>query len=447
MKLLFVLPEYGADVRGGIATFYRHIFPALGRAGCDIDVCVARRGTVKAWRELPEVRVVSLETTVVERALGRFHHLAVFAELRERLATAFAAWERCEHGRDYDAVEVTDWGLLHAPWLVEADAPPVVVQLHGSSGQVGFHDPFDGSELDGMFTRLLETALLGRADELQSCGPGNAAEWGRLLKRPVHHIWPAYRCEPENRVVVPADPDTGAAGVVVSRIQSWKGPDTLCKAIALLGRGAPTILWIGSDHPYRRLDQSFSGYLRRAYPDVWGSFVQPKGEMSRDDVAAVQAAAKFVVVPSTWDTFNLTAAEAMSAGKVVICSNGAGAAQLIEHGTNGFRFPASDFAKLADLLATVDAMSHSERAEIGRRARATIAVHLDPDRIAAERVERYSQLKRKPPNVRGHHPWLDSFFAASASGFPYSFLNTIPLREIVPYVATRGLSRLWAAFK
>jgi hypothetical protein len=40
MKILYVLPEYGRAI-GGIATFYDHLLPAIVKAGCEVDVCVA----------------------------------------------------------------------------------------------------------------------------------------------------------------------------------------------------------------------------------------------------------------------------------------------------------------------------------------------------------------------------------------------------------------------
>jgi len=74
-------------------------------------------------------------------------------------------------------------------------------------------------------------------------------------------------------------------------------------------------------------------------------------------VASLQRNAKFVIVPSKWDTFNLSAVEAMWAQRVVICSDAAGAATLIEHGKNGFCFPSGDAQRLSELILKVKGMS------------------------------------------------------------------------------------------
>jgi hypothetical protein len=56
--------------------------------------------------------------------------------------------------------------------------------------------------LSGLALRLLEAALLGRADELQNCGASNALEWSHRLCRPVEHIWPAWN----SKIAIPETP-------------------------------------------------------------------------------------------------------------------------------------------------------------------------------------------------------------------------------------------------
>jgi len=442
VKVLFVLPEYGDSFRGGIATFYRNVIPALAKNGCEIDVCLAGPGQDRSALASTAATVIPMDPGSVKEAAFHLRHLAPMPELQQILARAFAAWKSCEYGRSYDVVEATDWGLLYVPWVIQESGPPVIVQLHGSNGQVSFRDPIEGNELEDLVTRTLEMALLGRADELQSGGRANAEEWAHLLCRPVHHIWPS--CTPKE--VIPAsrtaglEPDT--FGLVVGRIQSWKGPGVLCRASTLLGDATPTIVWAGRDHPFRRLDRSLSGDLRKNYPGVWGRSIVPAEEMPPDEITAAQAAAKFVVVPSTWDTFNLTAAEAMGLGKVVICSEGAGAADLIKDGENGFTFPANDDVKLASLLNTVNQMSAADRAAIGIRARDTIRQKLAVGDNCAQRLYRYTQLRTSRRPARGSHPWLDSFFAPDALGAPLAFLNKVPLKQLIRHVGRRAGHRL-----
>src|SRR6516225_7656156 len=168
MKILFVLPEFGPKVGGGIATFYYHLVPGFVSAGCEVDICVSDPSFGKADARQSNCKIFAADSGSIERAVGRLSHLAAVPGLRRTLATAFAAWEACKRGTGYDVVEVTDWRMLYAPWLVAAHEAKVNVQLHGSDGQVDFYDQLEGAELAGLMCRVLESALLARADELQT---------------------------------------------------------------------------------------------------------------------------------------------------------------------------------------------------------------------------------------------------------------------------------------
>lgn len=443
MRILYVLPEYGPGVRGGIATYYAHLLPAIVKAGCQVDVCVASESPpgVTVDRRDDGIRVTFIPPDKLRAASEKVHHFAVSPGLRHSLAQAYVAWEACAGGSAYDVVETTDFAMMFVPWLANGGGPPVVVQLHGSSGQVDYYDPISGYELSGLLARLLEAALLGRAEELQSYGAPNGREWSRLLGRHVEHIWPAW-CPIETTERAPPGLDLKRSGIAVGRIQSWKGPEVLCRAVALLGDHAPNILWVGRDNPYRSPDRPMSAHLGRTYPAVWGEKVIPAGEHSREVVAAMQRAARFVVIPSNWDTFNLAAVEGMSAGKVVICSDGAGAAELIEHGVNGFRFPAKDSRALADLIVRVDEMSDAEREAMGARGQATIADKLAVETIAARRIDRYRTLKAQGTR-RQQSLWGDSIFAPTVVNSPFGFLNELPLKRILRHAVWRMFNKSW----
>jgi glycosyltransferase involved in cell wall biosynthesis len=360
--------------------------------------------------------------------------------VQNTLAVAYAAWSKSRSGDGFDVVETTDFGLTFAPWLASSNGPPVIVQLHGSSGQVDFHDPIAEQHLSGLALRLLEAALLGRADELQSCGASNALEWSERLCRPVEHIWPAW----DSKAIISATPSSefelARCGLAIGRIQSWKGPDVLCRACALLGERAPKILWIGRDNPYLNSDQAMSAFLEYTYPTQWGHSVISIGERPRSTVAAMLKAAKFVVVPSKWDTFNLVAVEAMCAGKIVICSDGAGAADLIDDTINGFRFPTGDVDRLADLIAKVDAMSQAECDAIGAKAQEKIEHALAADVIAAVRMERYAKLTASG-SKRKTNLWGSKLGLAESAAPPFGFLNQVPLRPMVAHAVSRVLSK------
>ena len=154
MKILFVIPEYPPDFGGGIVTYYRHLIPALRESGFEITVL---KGSAfvhgNASYEHDGVRVSLLETARYFKWRDRFNHFAMFPELRCHLAASFALHEQAVAGEGFDAVEVTDWGMLFLPWVIAAKTR-VLIQLHGSTGQISYHEPMTGREAEAAVTAL-----------------------------------------------------------------------------------------------------------------------------------------------------------------------------------------------------------------------------------------------------------------------------------------------------
>jgi glycosyltransferase involved in cell wall biosynthesis len=439
MKLLFVLPEFGPDITGGIATYYRHLLPELALHGHAVHVVLANANPARALESAPGLTVSRVDAKSVAAEFRSLDALAAVPELQRRLARAWAAWRVAGEGTEFDVVEATDYGTLFAPWLAQPSRPPVQVQLHGSNGQLLTHDPIAGEELQACVTRLMEASLLGHAEELQSYGRANACEWTRLLGREVNHLWPAWRPASQTQ---PAALPAGVEGLVAGRVQSWKGPAVLCEALRRLGPGAPTIAWVGGDTYFRRNGRWTGEHLAAAYPDVWGRKVVPLGRRTPRETAALQAAARFVVVPSTWDVFNLSVVEGMGHGKVVICSDGAGAAELIREGETGFRFPAGDAAALADRLRRTRELSEAEHLRMGEAARAAVVVELDPTRIAGQRAARYEALAKVKTGANRQDLTVLAGFGEPIED-PLAFLDRLPLRRLVRGLIRQGMGRLW----
>lgn len=434
MKVLFVLPEFGDDVRGGIARFYGHAIAGLTQAGCNVEVCVAQVGI----RERMEngVRIFGVSADRIEAARAALAHFEFVPGLRQQLALATAAYEACAGGAGHDVIEVTDWGMLFVPWLTLPDrTAPVLVQFHGSPGQIGYVDPFEGDELAAMLTRMLEVSLLPRADGLQTPGRSNARDWTRLLARDVDVLHPAFPVSPSTLWRAPR-----AYGAVASRLQSWKGPEVLCAACSLMGEQAPRILWIGDDHPYGELSAPMSARLAALYPGVWNKSVVHVGGRAPHVTSELQASAHFIVHPSTWDCFPLAVVEAMAAGKVVICSEEAGTSELIAHGRNGFRFSSEHPQDLADVLRQASTASLDDMHRMGEAARDTIASTLDPAKITQARLATYGALRLRED--RASHPWLEACFGPRKTGDRLGFLDAVPARDLASRVVARARERL-----
>lgn len=455
MEILFVIPEYKEDA-GGIATYYTTLIPAIAARGHSVDVLVGSAFTNEqpSWKE-NGVRVRYLETDRRQKNFERFHAYEAVPSLRRTLAAAWGLFEQADRGAGYDVVEATDFGLLFLPWVAFNDTPPTLVQLHASNGQIDAHEPTEGQALQGHLTRLLELRGLAQAEGLQGNSHMNIEAWETRLDRDVRYCPPPLALIEPSRQGVEVSEGSGngsvvAPGFVAGRVQYWKGPTVLCEAQAQLGNDAPRIDWAGRDMDYRSSDQSMSEYLEREYPDTWRHSVRPIGQIPRREVLYRQAAAEFVVVPSIWDVFNYTTVEAMRAGSVVICSEGAGAADLIEDGENGFRVPAEDPAALAQTIKTVRTLSQDKRECMGAAARKKINEALDPSRIAQRRVETFRDLGRH----RGAGSQAEWLVEAVRPGGRYqvpskqlAFLDHLPLRDLTRYVVRRMRRKLRTVFE
>jgi glycogen synthase len=188
-----------------------------------------------------------------------------------------------------------------------------------------------------------------------------------------------------------------------------------------------------------------SDHLNQTYPDVWGKSVRPVGQIPPEDVTKRQAAAEFVVVPSLWDVFNYTAAEAMRAGSVVVCSQGAGAAELITHGENGFTVPAGDPEALAEAIQTASHLPTKKQHSVARAARETVRNELSPKAIARDRKEVYQKTCRREGNT-SVPAWLAEAVKPNgqfeAPSEPLAFLEELSLRDLGRYVAGRVWRKL-----
>ena len=439
MKLLFIIPEYPPSSGGGIATFYGSLLPELARQGHQVHVVVSNAlSSAQPSYQANGVTVEFIDPQKISASLKRFDRYHAIPELQRHLANAWVTWDYTNGGKDYDVVETTDWGLLFAPWITSPDSPPTVVQLHASMGQIDFYDPQLDNQLQGNLIRLLETGLLSSADELQANSQSNARDWSELIQRSVTYIPPALSLPPASRTT-----EKSPEGLVVGRIQYWKGPTVLCEALRLLGTKAPPLGWLGRDTLYQASGESMANYLKQTYPDIWGTKVSPLGTLPAKETLERQAKAAFMVVPSIWDVFNYTCVEGMAQAQTVLCSEGAGAADLITNGVNGITFAARNPAALAESLDALLSLSSSQRSQMGEAARHTIETKLAPAQIAQQRVEAYEKLLQRGRFPVRPNAWIvDAVSPAQPLEKPLGFLDYLPLQELSRYIIQRSLKKL-----
>jgi glycosyltransferase involved in cell wall biosynthesis len=443
MRLLLLTPEYdGAG--GGIITFYRMLAPALREANVEIRVIegsAAHASSNSSKRVCDGVCVETLEYGRLARWWDRFPAFAATPGLRRHLAAAWAMWEQADYGQECDIIEACDWGLLFLPPAIEA-VRPLLVQCHGSIGQVAVNDPIRGEETQGILVRLLERAILADCN-VQTPSRANADFWRAEARCDAAVVPPAWQ-----RIQMQAHEADNDRGLVVGRVQRWKGPQVLCEALALLGSRAPNFDWIGRDTAWGDHEGSTTAHLARTYPRIWNTKIAHRPHVDPDEVMRCQSAAKFNLVPSTWDVFNFTAVEAMATGRPTIVSRSAGASELVNDGINGYLFAAKNPESLASVLDRVMAENPQRLIEIGRAAQQTVRTELDPKAIVCQRIAAYNKIiesfQLHPPSPSKE--WLGDICrpAEPLQNDQMAFLDHMPLRSITAHVLKRARGKAMA---
>ena len=327
-------------------TFYRALVPALRVAGVEtrvIEGSAFYAAEEKAVREFDGVTVETLERHADRTLVGALSRFAPrprpSSPSRSRLGDVGAGRLR---RRMLTSSKPRDWGLLFVPPAVKSTRP-LIVQCHGSIGQISVHDPIAGEETQGMLTRLLERAVDvagGDGADLQPCQRRLLARGGRPRSDddPAGLEGSRVACRASIGRPRPRRRPRAALEGAASRVRRPGAPG---RARSVAGLDGPRHR-LGHT---RRLDHRSLGdvSIRMSGDERFSITRRCRRQRSRER----QRSALFNLVPSTWDVFNFTAVEAMASGRPAIVSTGAGASELIEDGVNGYLFQAGD----ADALA------------------------------------------------------------------------------------------------
>jgi len=441
LKICFLSPEY-TGFGGGIGTFYRNLAPALVRAGADVTVvegsCFAN-SAMPSRTSVDGVLIQKLETARVRTWLDKMNHLSALPSLSRHLAAAWASWEQAQENGPFDVIEATDFGLLMVPPLLAGNTP-VIAQMHGSSGQIQSKDPAIGEEIAGALSLAIESEAARLVASCQTYSAANRDYWNRASgSHAVEMLTPAWIGSGSQSQPATIRPVISVFG----RIQMWKGPKILSEALTLLP-DCPVVHWYGRDVVNSETGiGTTKDQLLKMYPAIWQARVTTHDPVPPEAVQALQASSLVNLIPSTWDVFNFTVIEAMASGRPVVCSDRAGAAELIEEGVTGFVYDGSSAQALAAALRRALALSPEESIKMGSAAQAQIASLLDPDLIAKQRIVAY---KRAVDNkqIEGSAPdWLVQVAKPRHHGpEKYYFLNNLPLRPLVNHIGRRVVSKL-----
>ena len=144
---------------------------------------------------------------------------------------------------------------------------------------------------------------------------------------------------------------------VVGRLRSEKGHSVLLKAFGDIVKILPnSVLLIVGDGPDRVNLEEMAKEL-----GIHGH-VKWLGQRVPEEVHELYSIMDIVAVPSLFEGFGFTAAEAMAVGKPVVASNVEGLSEIVQHGVNGLLVPPGDKNALSG--STIQLLSDPTRAAL-----------------------------------------------------------------------------------
>lgn len=368
LSICYVSQEYPEETGwGGIGTYVYEMAHGLARAG--------HRVVVLSRALAQPQRYVEAEGVTVYRILPRFTpNRWPFLWRLNRLWEGYrlAVAEALRHIVREHRVELIEAPDLHSEPLLFRLARPrrprLVVRLHSGNRVVGPIAPHFSfrQQLDDLAERL----ALSLASAVTS--PSRAA----LRDRDPAFPLPSRRCEvlpnpvdtdlfrPPDGSRLPADAEV----LYLGRLLPSKGLDVLMRALPLVLEAVPdalfTLVGAGMGKPGSGVEK-----LPQGLPPHLVDRVRVMSYLPRGHLPVLYARATVCVVPSRWEQFGYSCAEAMACGKAVVASRIGGLAEIVEDGMSGLLVPPGDPEALA--MATVkllrDRQLRDQMAQAGRR--------------------------------------------------------------------------------
>ena len=436
MKILFILPEYYPHSGGGISTYYLNYLKALKPIVNQINVLVGS-GYVQSDESyvVNGIDIQYLKPHIYQKYLSKFSKFDLYPEYRNNIAASWAMFEQAKNGEGFDVVECVDFGLGFIPWLVN-HSKPVVVRLHGSSGQIDLAENCsDGLGAD--LHRQAELILLKSADVIISHSKANKNYWENILQqKDIEVIYPIYE---QQLTTIPLS-EKKNNGIVCARIQEWKGPDVLAEALSLIDNTKIKIDWFGRDTPFNN-SISKNNQLKLKYPKIWGNIIVSHLPLRNTEIALMQQKAKFAIIPSTWDMFNFTGLEYMNAETLLICSSGAGISELIINGINGFIFEKGNAKALADCIMNLSKISDNDYSIITKNAKSTLSDILNKKMILEANISQYKKLSRLTL-TKNRNVFIEDLFRPNEKNKTYiDPIEHISLKKLLAHILQRIIKK------
>jgi glycosyltransferase involved in cell wall biosynthesis len=212
----------------------------------------------------------------------------------------------------------------------------------------------------------------------------------KVIPNPAPTVLDAQRWSPQTR-----DRDRV---LFVGRFDRVKGPDILLNALERLVDRRPE-LKLDLVGPDRGLDEAtgtiyLADFLQqRVSPRLRGR-VTVHGSLPPSAIASIRRSAHVTVVPSRFESFSMTALEALAAGCPLVASDAGGIPEVVRDGVSGLLFRSEDTAHLAARIEEIlsnDALAES----LSREAVSDCATRFSSRSVAEQSLEVYEAARER----------------------------------------------------
>jgi glycosyltransferase involved in cell wall biosynthesis len=388
ISVALVSPGWPPDaIANGIASYTGTIVRGLAELGANYHVLTLRPMAEKID---DFVRVVRPDMDAFWSKVRR--RLSPEAWPQKAFCTALAGEiAKLRSDKQLDLVEMEEsygWASM-LPQTV-----PIVVRLHGpwflngTANGVAQDASFrwrDKMEARGLMAATAVTAP--SADVLKRTREhfGLALPRSAVIPNPVS---PAPDCE--NWKLAECDPKRIA---FIGRFDRHKGGDTMLDAFARLLQTDPQLRldFVGPDRGLADENGriwSFDQYLRDKLAPADREKVTFHGFLPAPKAAGIRKRALVTVVPSRYETFGITAAEAMMAGCPLVVGGAGALTELVQDGLNGLVTRPGDADDLAGKIVSM--LNNPDRAaRLSAQAAADAKARYDPLVVARQTLEFY----------------------------------------------------------
>ena len=397
MKICFyALEHHSLGSGGGIASYLDALVPELTKFGHEVHLIV--KGRVDNTRQLDD------KTVLHEFRGGNLHwylsklpligkHLALPIRELEWSLGFYRTLESIKKKYQFDLIESSETGNLLTA-LFEKKIP-LVIRLHGST--YSFEKSTKGAASFGArLDRILQRYSFKRAKGITS-----PSEFQKRLFENEHIGTVNIEVIP-NPVSMEDSPgfqlpnNSPKTIFYAGRIADVKGIWPLLKAFTQVAEMFSNVRLImaGAPHvsiPTKAIERFIDEHNIR-------NKVELPGYIQKDKIKEYYKMCSVYVVPSYYETFCISAIEAMIYGKPVIASKYTALEEIVEDGKTGLLVPRGDDRSLADAL--VKLLTDDELAKrMGEAGREKVLKEYQPSFIAQGTLKFYEEVLAKITTV------------------------------------------------